>query len=276
MQNGYLQYPNIDPVLFQIGPVSLHWYGLMYLLGAVFAYWWGTRKAKQSPYWQVEQWHDLLFYGFLALVIGGRVGYVLFYQTSYFLKNPLYLFDITSGGMSFHGGLLGVLAALVWFARKHRVSLWQLGDFVAPMVPVGLGLGRIGNFINGELWGRVADVPWAMVFPMAGLAPRHPSQLYQAFGEGLCLFILLLWFSRKERPVGAVGGLFLTGYGMVRFCVEYFREPDAHLGLLGFFSMGQWLSLPMVGIGLIILVVAYRKNGLSSARILQSKKESKS
>lgn len=266
-----LQHPQFDPVLFSIGPVSLHWYGFMYLLGALFAYWWGSKRAKQNPYWQVEQWQDLLFWCFLALIIGGRVGYVLFYQWSEFVANPLYLFNIISGGMSFHGGLLGVVVALALYARKQRVSIWQVGDFVAPLVPVGLGLGRLGNFINGELWGRVTDVPWAMVFPAAGPLARHPSQLYQMFGEGVLLFILLWWFSRKPRPVGAVGGLFLVGYGLVRYFVEYVREPDAHLGLVGFFSMGQWLSLPMIIVGGVMMLLAYKRNGLAMARPLGAK-----
>lgn len=263
-----LQYPQIDPVIFSIGPVDLHWYGLMYLIGAMFAYWWGSQRAKTDPYWQPEQWQDLLFWGFLALILGGRIGYVLFYQFGSFVQNPLYLFNIMSGGMSFHGGMLGVILALTIFANKRHVSLWQVGDFVAPLVPVGLGLGRIGNFINGELWGRVTDVSWGMVFPLAGPFARHPSQLYQALGEGVLLFVLLWWFSRKKRPVGAVGGLFLVGYGTARFIVEYFREPDAHLGLLGFFSMGQWLSLPMVIAGAVIMLLAYKKSGLATARKL--------
>ncbi|MCO4321547.1 prolipoprotein diacylglyceryl transferase [Aliidiomarina quisquiliarum] len=266
-----LQYPQIDPVLVSIGPFDLHWYGLMYLIGAMFAYWWGSKRATADPFWHKEQWQDLLFWGFLALILGGRIGYVLFYQFGTFLQHPLYIFNIMSGGMSFHGGMLGVILALAIFAKKRQVSLWQVGDFVAPLVPVGLGLGRIGNFINGELWGRVTDVSWGMVFPHAGAFARHPSQLYQALGEGLLLFVLLWWFSRKRRPVGAVGGLFLVGYGAARFVVEYFREPDAHLGLLGFFSMGQWLSLPMIIAGAVIMLLAYKKNGLAAARKLGGK-----
>lgn len=271
MNSEPLQYPQIDPVLISIGPLDLHWYGVMYLLGAIFAYWWGSKRASQSDYWKQEQWQDLLFWSFLALILGGRIGYVLFYQFDSFLQNPLYLFNIMSGGMSFHGGLLGVIVAFVVFARKQGVSLWQVGDFAAPMVPVGLGLGRIGNFINGELWGRASEAPWAMVFPHAGPIARHPSQLYQALGEGLLLFLLLWLFSRSSRPVGAVSGLFLLGYGVARFVVEYFREPDAHLGLLGFFSMGQWLSLPMVILGAAILYLAYKKNGLATAKSLGAK-----
>ena len=185
---------------------------------------------------------------------------MLFYQWQYFLDNPLYLFDITSGGMSFHGGLLGVIAVLWWFAWRNQRSLLAVGDFIAPLVPIGLGAGRIGNFINGELWGRVTEVPWGMVFPAAGELPRHPSQLYQAGLEGLLLFVILALYSRKPRPVGSIGGLFLVGYGCARFVVEYAREPDSHLGLLAFgWSMGQWLSMPMIVIGLGLIVLAYKQ-----------------
>lgn len=262
MSSEVLHHPNFDPVIFSLGPLDLRWYGLMYLLGAAFAYVYGTRRAKRDPNWTAEAWQDLLFWGFLALVIGGRVGYVLFYQFSAFIENPLYLFSMSAGGMSFHGGLLGVILALALYARKIGLSIWQVGDFVAPLVPVGLGLGRIGNFINGELWGRVTDHSWGMVFAHAGSLPRHPSQLYQAFGEGLLLFVVLWWFSRRPRPTGAVGGLFLVGYGIVRFVVEFFREPDAHLGLLGMFSMGQWLSSIMIVAGAIIMVLAFKSGGL--------------
>lgn len=258
MTTNALQYPAIDPVIFSIGPVDLRWYGLMYLVGFAFAYWWGTRQAERDPAWDPKQWQDLLFWAFLALIVGGRLGYTLFYQFSTLLQNPWYLFNITAGGMSFHGGLLGVVLVVLWFARKQGMTFWQVADFVAPLAPVGLGAGRLGNFINGELWGRVTEVPWGMVFPGAGPDPRHPSQLYQAATEGLVLFLLLWWFSRQPRPAGAVAGLFLVGYGAMRFGVEFFREPDAHLGLLGFFSMGQWLSLPMVLVGLLIMWLAYQ------------------
>lgn len=268
MSTSYLHHPHIDPVMLHLGPLELHWYGFMYLLGGLFAYWWGTRRALASPYWTTEQWQDLLFWSFIALVVGGRVGYVFFYQFSTFITNPLFLFDIRSGGMSFHGGMLGVIACLLFFSKKHRVSLWQVGDFVAPLVPIGLGLGRLGNFINGELWGRPTEVAWGMVFPAVDQLPRHPSQLYQVMGEGILLFALLWWFSRKSRPVGAIGALFLIGYGMARFVVEYFREPDAHLGLLGFFSMGQWLSLPMVLLGAVLLILSYNKQGLAPLKTL--------
>lgn len=260
MSEQYLQFPGWDPVAISIGPLSVHWYGLMYLVGAAFALWWGNKQADRDPNWSREAWQDLLFWGFLALIIGGRLGYVFFYNFERLLADPIYLFRFGEGGMSFHGGLIGVITALVIYAKRTQRTLMSVGDFVAPLVPVGLGAGRIGNFINGELWGRVTEVPWGMVFPAeaAGDLPRHPSQLYQAFGEGLLLFLVLYWFSRKPRPVGAIGGLFLLGYGVARFMVEYFRQPDDHLGLLGLFSMGQWLSLPMVIAGALIMWLAYQ------------------
>lgn len=270
MQDTPLQFPQIDPIIFSIGPFDLgafalgpfdfRWYGLMYLCGLAFAYWFGNRRARLRDDWTQDEFSDLLFWGFIGLIVGGRVGYVLFYQFSRFLSDPLYLFDTGGGGMSFHGGLLGVLVVFWWFARRSGKTFLQIGDFIAPLVPIGLGLGRVGNFINGELWGRVSDVPWAMVFPYAGALPRHPSQLYQAALEGLLLFILLAWFSAKPRPRGAVGGLFLVGYGCARFVVEFFRQPDGHLGLLSLgMSMGQWLSLPMIVGGVLLMVWAYKQ-----------------
>lgn len=203
---------------------------------------------------------DLLFAGFLGVVLGGRIGYVLFYQFDAFLADPLFLFKVWTGGMSFHGGLLGVIAAMFWFARKTKRTFFTVSDFIAPLVPFGLGAGRMGNFINGELWGRVTDVPWAMVFPTGGPFARHPSQLYEFALEGVVLFLILNWFIRKPRPAGAVSGLFLIGYGAFRFIVEFFREPDAHLGLFGdWISMGQILSTPMIILGALMMVWAYRR-----------------
>lgn len=254
-------FPQIDPVIVSLGPVDIRWYGLMYLVALGFAYWLAMRevKAGRSPY-SDQQVSDLLFYGFMGAVLGGRIGYVFFYQFERFIQDPLYLFQITQGGMSFHGGLLGVLAVLFLFGRKTKTSFLQVGDFVAPLVPVGLGVGRLGNFMNGELWGRTTDVSWGMVFPGAGPDPRHPSQLYQFALEGMLLFAIVYLFSRKPRPVGAVSGVFMLGYGCFRFIAEYFRQPDDHLGLLTLgMSMGQWLSLPMVLIGLGILAFAYKK-----------------
>ncbi|GKW51844.1 MULTISPECIES: prolipoprotein diacylglyceryl transferase [Pseudoalteromonas] len=256
-----LQFPDIDPVIFSVGPLSVRWYGLMYLIGFALAMWLANRQAeKPNSGWTKEQVSDLLFYGMLGVILGGRIGYVLFYQFSYFIENPLYLFRIDQGGMSFHGGTLGVITAIAIFAWTRKKSLFEVGDFVVPLVPLGLLAGRIGNFINGELWGRVTDVPWAFIFPSGGPEPRHPSQLYEAFLEGLVLFLILQWFIKKPRPAGSVAGVFLLGYGVFRFIVEYFREPDAHLGLFaGFISMGQILSLPMVIGGLGLLIWAYKK-----------------
>ncbi|GAB3031309.1 prolipoprotein diacylglyceryl transferase [Bowmanella dokdonensis] len=250
----YFVFPQIDPVIFSIGPVSLRWYGLMYLLGFIAAWYLAGRRLDRTP-WSREQLSDLMFYGFLGVIIGGRLGYVFFYQFGHFLEDPLYLLKIWTGGMSFHGGLLGVIAALWWFARKTGAHLLQVGDFVAPLVPIGLGAGRIGNFINAELWGRTTDVPWAVLFPGAGPLPRHPSQLYEFLLEGVILFVILWWYSAKPRPMGSVSGLFLAGYGCFRFIVEFFREPDAHLGLYsGMLSQGQLLCIPMILIGLWLMV----------------------
>lgn len=260
MSQGYLTFPNIDPVIIEIGPLAVRWYGLMYLLGFLFAMWLANRRAdKPGSGWTREQVSDLLFAGFLGVVLGGRIGYVLFYNFDLFLADPLYLFKVWTGGMSFHGGLLGVIAAMFWYAHKQGRTFFNVADFVAPLVPFGLGVGRLGNFINGELWGRTTDVPWAMIFPSGGPLPRHPSQLYEFFLEGLVLLIILNVFIRKPRPAGAVSGLFLLGYGCFRFIVEYFREPDAHLGLFGgWISMGQILSLPMVIGGLLLMLWAYK------------------
>lgn len=267
MVQEFLQFPQIDPIIFQIGPIALRWYGLMYLLafgGAMFI---GNARADlPNSGWTREQVSDLGFYGFLGVILGGRVGYVLFYHFDYFLENPLYLFKIWEGGMSFHGGLIGVIIALFFFARMTNNKFLAIGDFVAPLVPLGLGFGRIGNFINGELWGRVSDVPWAMVFPGGGPLARHPSQLYQAALEGFCLFLVLYLFSKKRRPVGVISGMFLFGYGVSRFIMEFFREPDAHLGLLTFnLSMGQLLTIPMLVIGLFLIVNGYVQQNRSVA-----------
>ncbi len=261
MSQGYMEFPNIDPVLVSIGPLSIRWYGLMYLIGFAFALWLANRRAdKPGSGWTREQVSDLLFAGFLGVVIGGRIGYVLFYNFGLFLDDPLYLFKVWTGGMSFHGGLLGVITAMMLYARKHGRTFFGVADFIAPLVPFGLGMGRLGNFMNGELWGRVTDVPWAIIFPNGGPYPRHPSQLYEFFLEGIVLFMILNIFIRKPRPLGSVSGLFLMGYGTFRFIVEYFREPDAQLGLFGgFISMGQILSLPMVVLGLAMIIWSYRR-----------------
>lgn len=253
-----LVYPHIDPVAMQLGPLAVHWYGLMYLAAFIAFVLLGRRRIARRPDlgWSNKDLDDLLFWGVLGVVLGGRLGQVLFYEPAYYLAHPAEIIAIWKGGMSFHGGLLGVLLALWAFGRKTGRGFLQVGDFVAPLVPLGLAFGRIGNFINGELWGRAAppDLPWAMVFPHVDALPRHPSQLYQAGLEGLLLLLLLWIYSARARPTGAVSGAFLMGYGALRFVAEYFREPDA--GILGhsyMVSMGQWLSLPMVAMGLWLL-----------------------
>ena len=257
-----LIHPNFDPIAIAIGPLAIRWYGLMYLT-AFAAFWWlGTRRiaAGRAPITRV-QFDDMLFFGILGVIAGGRLGYVLFYKPAYYLSHPLEIAAIWQGGMSFHGGFLGVLVAMVWLARKTDRRWLDVMDFVAPLVPLGLAAGRLGNFINAELWGRVTDVSWGMVFRGGGALPRHPSQLYEMVGEGLLLFLLLWVYSAKARPRGAVSGLFLAGYGIARFACEYTREPDDFLGLLALgMSMGQWLSAPMVVAGVAMMVWAYRKN----------------
>ncbi|KAB2314533.1 prolipoprotein diacylglyceryl transferase [Betaproteobacteria bacterium SCN2] len=260
-----LTHPQFDPVALSLGPLKLHWYGLMYLLAFLQFWWLGKRRLAARPELGMTDkgLDDLMFYGVLGVVLGGRLGQVLFYEPAYYLQHPADIIAVWKGGMSFHGGLIGVLAAVTLWARKYEVSWLAATDYVAPLVPLGLAFGRIGNFINGELWGRTADpaLPWAMVFPQAGdLLARHPSQIYQALGEGLLLFILLWLFARAQRPIGAVSGAFLVGYGVLRSAAEYFREPDAGIfGLSYTVSMGQWLSLPMIAIGLYLLMRAYRK-----------------
>jgi phosphatidylglycerol:prolipoprotein diacylglycerol transferase len=257
-----LNYPNIDPVALSLGPLKIHWYGIMYLIAFASAWWLGRYRARQANSgWKAEQVEDLIFVGALGVVLGGRLGYVFFYNFSAFADNPLILFRIWEGGMSFHGGLLGVMLALWLYARKHQRDYFAVLDFVAPLVPIGLGAGRLGNFINAELWGKVSDVPWAMVFPGAGPEPRHPSMLYEFFLEGIVLFLLVWFYSAKHRPIMAVTGLFGAGYGLFRFLVEFFRTPDAHIGYLAFdwLTMGMVLSLPMVVIGIGMVIFAYRR-----------------
>ncbi|GAM78640.1 prolipoprotein diacylglyceryl transferase [Vibrio ishigakensis] len=262
MTQEFIAFPHIDPVLIELGPISIRWYGLMYLIGFAFAMWLANRRADQKGSgWNREQVSDLLFLSFLGVVVGGRVGYVIFYHFDLFLDNPLYLFQVWTGGMSFHGGLLGVISAMAIYAYRNGRTFFNVADFIAPLIPFGLGMGRLGNFMNDELWGRVTDVPWAVLFPSGGYLPRHPSQLYEAVLEGLVLFFILNFFIKKPRPAGAVSGLFLLGYGSFRFIVEYFREPDAHLGLFGdWISMGQILSSPMIFAGAIMMWWAYKYN----------------
>src|SRR6478672_10163353 len=278
----------IDPIAVSLGPVKVHWYGLMYLLGFVVAWWLGRRRIRAGRLPGVDDngFGDLMFYGMLGVVLGGRFGYILFYGFADFVQNPMMLFKVWEGGMSFHGGLLGVLAAVAWWSRKHRLHFFDTVDFVAPLVPAGLGFGRIGNWIGGELWGKqtqgTAFDGWGVVFPRTLPEPfasmdattlraqfesgildsfaRHPSQLYQATLEGLVMFCVLVWYSRKPRPRYAVSGLFALLYGSFRFLVEFVRVPDAQLGYLafGWLTMGQVLSLPLIAIGLVLLWVSRR------------------
>ena len=254
-----LPYPSIDPVIVALGPLQIRWYGAMYLLGFLAAYWLGRRHTRRP--WvplQAAQVEDLVFYGALGAVLGGRVGYVFFYGFDHFVEDPLWLFRVWEGGMAFHGGLIGVFVALLLYARKISQPLSAVCDFVAPLAPVGLGLGRLANFINAELYGRVTTAPWAMVFPTDPLAlPRHPSQLYQFALEGVLLLLLLLWFCRRPRPPWAVSGLFLLSYGALRYGVEFFRQPDAVLAF-DWMTRGQLLSLPMMVAGVLLLLFAYR------------------
>ncbi len=262
-----LVFPHIDPVAFSVGPLHVHWYGLMYLLGFsmawVLAHW---RVKHYHLRWTSEQISDLIFFAALGVIIGGRLGYMLFYNTQQWMSHPLLIFKLWEGGMSFHGGLLGVAAALLYFTRKVKKPFWEVADFIAPIVPLGLAAGRAGNFINGELWGRVTDVPWAMVFPQADAEPRHPSQLYELGLEGIGLFILVWWYAAKPRPAGCVTGFFLMGYAVCRLIVECFREPDAQLGFMAFnwLTMGQILSIPMLIVGLL-LWWAKRNENISTA-----------
>ena len=259
-----LVHPNIDPVAFSIGPLAVRWYGLMYLAGFAAAWWLGLRRieggknAGLAPVTR-QQFDDMLFLAVIGVILGGRFGYVLFYKPAEYLAHPLKIFAVWEGGMSFHGGLLGVMLAMAFAAWRHKIGYLRLMDFVAPLCPLGLAAGRMGNFLNGELWGRATDLPWGMVFRGAGDAPRHPSQLYEFALEGLALFALLWWFSAKPRPTGQVSGLFLLGYGAFRFIAEFGREPDSFLGFLALgLTMGQWLCLPMIAGGIWLLAWARR------------------
>ncbi|KPV40287.1 diacylglyceryl transferase [Thiohalorhabdus denitrificans] len=258
-----LEYPRIDPVAIEIGPFAVHWYGLMYAAAFLLG-WWLLRVRRHRLGLTPEDIGDLAFACILGVVLGGRLGYVLFYNPGYYLGHPLEVFAVWDGGMSFHGGLLGVVASVVWFARRHGQPILAVGDFLTPVAPIGLGLGRIGNFINGELWGRPADpdLPWAMVFPHVDRVPRHPSQLYEALLEGLVLFLVVWLYARVPRRHGRVFGLFLLLYGVLRFGVEYFRAPDPHLGAVALgLSMGQWLSVPMVAVGAWLVAAPPGRHG---------------
>ncbi len=270
-----LVHPQFDPIAFELGPLAVRWYGLMYVTAFVLFIVLGKLRARRNMLtgWHPRDVDDMLFYGVFGVIVGGRLGYVLFYKPLYYLANPLESFAVWQGGMSFHGGFLGVLVALLLFSRARHKRWLDVTDFVAPLVPLGLAAGRLGNFINGELWGRPTDGSWGMVFPQVDALARHPSQLYQFALEGLLLFALLWWFARRPRPLGAVSGLFLLGYGTLRFIAEYAREPDAFLGLLAAgLSMGQWLSLPMIGIGAAMMVWAYLRAGKAQPTVMDRMK----
>ncbi|MBV2144010.1 prolipoprotein diacylglyceryl transferase [Falsochrobactrum sp. TDYN1] len=265
-----IAFPDIDPVIFSIGPLAVHWYGLGYVVGILFAWWYGKKLLRNHRLWANNQapmvpeaLDDFVIWAALGVVLGGRIGYVLFYNFTYYLANPLAIPAVWDGGMSFHGGILGTTLAMFLFARSRNIGVWSMFDTVAAGVPVGLGLVRVANFINQELWGRVSDVPWAVYFPNGGPLPRHPSQIYEALLEGLLLFFVLfalIWVGRKLKKPGFVAGAFVAGYGLSRIAVEFFREPDAQLGYLfgGWLTMGMVLSLPMVLFGFWVIWRANR------------------
>ena len=261
-----MTFPHIDPVIFSIGPLAVRWYGMMYLLGFVGAYFMMCHVARIRRFEDLtnENISDLLFYGVLGVVFGGRLGYTLFYNAAYYMKHPLEVFYVWEGGMSFHGGLIGVVTVLLLFCWRRRLAVLMVGDLVVSAVPIGLGFGRIGNFINGELWGRVTTVPWGIVFPGGGSHPRHPSQLYEAGLEGVVLLLVIYLLHRRGVRRGVPAFMFVFLYGTFRFIVEFFRQPDSQLGYLwGGATMGQLLSLPMVIVGLcgLIYVLRLRNNG---------------
>lgn len=263
-----LVHPQFDPIAFSVGPLAVRWYGLMYLIAFASFYLLGRarlRRPQQASGLAPRDLEDLLFWGALGVVLGGRLGYVLFYKPDWYFAHPLEILELWKGGMSFHGGLAGVLVAVALYCRARGLRFLRVMDFVAPLVPIGLAAGRLGNFINGELWGRPTDVPWAMVFPQVDALARHPSQLYQFAGEGIALFVFLWWFSSRPRPVGAVSGAFLVGYALLRFVAEFAREPDDFLGLQALnLTMGQWLCVPMLLAGVALLVRSRRAHAVDA------------
>lgn len=263
-----LVFPYIDPVAFSLGPLQVRWYGLMYLLGFFLAWLFAKWRTKRYDLpWSAEQISDLIFYGALGVIIGGRLGYMLFYNLSGLIAEPWSILMVWQGGMSFHGGLLGVIVAIILFSYRFKKPIWAVADFVAPIVPLGLAVGRIGNFLNGELWGRPTYSKWGMVFPHVDKLARHPSQLYEFALEGVLLFVIISLYASKPRPNGSVSAIFLMCYGLFRFVVEFFREPDAHLGLYlnGTLSMGQLLSIPMFIFGLLLWWMNKRHESLSQS-----------
>lgn len=255
-------FPQFNPVVISLGPLSIHWYGVMYIIAFGGAWVLASYRRNMKPnQWSTDQISDLIFYGAIGAVVGGRLGSVFFYNFDRFLEDPLWVFRVWEGGMSFHGGLLGVGVALYFYSKSLRKGFWETIDFIVPFVPFGLGAGRIGNFIGGELWGRPTDVSWGMVFPHVDQLPRHPSQLYEVALEGVALFILLWWFSSNPRPRLAVSGVFALGYGSFRFFIEFFREPDQQIGFIAFewLTMGQLLSVPMAAGGILLLFLSYNK-----------------
>ncbi len=256
-----LMYPSINPIAIKLGPFAVHWYGLMYMIG-FFGAWllaW-SRARRPNSGWTTQQVSDLIFFCAIGVLVGGRVGYILFYDFFDFIANPLVVFKIWDGGMSFHGGLIGVILSVWFFSRKTHKPFFAVGDFVVPLVPLGLGAGRIGNFINAELWGRVTTMPWGLVYPKVGPEPRHPSVIYEFLLEGVVLFTILWLYSAKPRPTMAVSGLFLICYGVFRIFIEFFRQPDAQLGFIafGWLTMGQLLSVPMIVAGVVMMISAYK------------------
>ena len=257
-----LTHLDIDPVMLELGPLAIHWYGFMYLLGFIGAYGLCWRKRLQAiPPWEEEDITDLFFYSALGVIFGGTWGYIFFYEPELLWKSPVNLLTFWKPGRSFHGGLLGVLLAILYYSYSHHRSFWAVTDFIAPAVPIGLATGRLGNFLNGELWGRVTDIPWSVVFPQVDSLPRHPSQLYEALLEGVLLLVLLQWYTLKPRAQGTVSGLFLLGYGLFRFIVEFFREPDHNQGyvILNWLTKGQLFSFPMIILGISIFIFFIRK-----------------
>ena len=257
--------PHIDPVFFRLGPLEFRWYGLMYIIGFITAYFVifaGVKRKKIG--WTRDDVADFVFMVAMGVIVGGRTGYILFYNLSYYIDHPLKVFAVWEGGMSFHGGFIGAILAGILFVRKMQTGFFRMADIVAPTIPIGLGLGRVGNFINGELYGRITDMPWGMVFPNGGPMPRHPSQLYEAFLEGPLMYLVLWLMGRKERPAGVIFWTFISLYGLFRFFVEFFREPDQQLGyIMGPFSMGQLLSFPMFLLGMGMIWLTYKKPGNS-------------